>query len=144
MFPIKPFLSTCLAVAALALAAPGHAAVMSATCSVNINYSLNGTLVEAYTRQFTVAEGATYNDDFSTPTRMKTFSATLQRDGARSVLSIDYFNDVGTFNAISVDTLVKMLRPGTIESTSGRQGYYASSGVVGTHITDYSLSCRGS
>jgi hypothetical protein len=143
MFPIKPFLSTCLAVAALALAAPGHAAVMSATCSVNINYSLNGTLVEAYTRQFTVAEGATYNDDFSTPTRMKTFSATLQRDGARSVLSIDYFNDVGTFNAISVDTLVKMLRPGAIESTSGRQGYYASSGVVGTHITDHSLSCRG-
>jgi len=143
MFPIKSFLAAGLVAAAFGLAAPAHAAVMSASCSVSINYSLNGSLVEAYSRDFTVAEGATYNDDFSTPTRMKTFSATLQRDGARSVLSIDYFNDVGTFNAISVDTLVKMLRPGAIESTSGRQGYYASSGVVGTHITDYSLSCRG-
>lgn len=143
MFPIKSFLTTALAVAALGLVAPSHAAVMSATCSVSINYSLNGTLVEAYTREFTVAEGASYTHDFSTPTRMKVFGASLLRDGPRSVLGIDYFNDVGTFNAISVDTLVKMLRPGAIETTSGRQGYYASSGVVGNHITDYTLTCRG-
>ena len=81
--------------------------------------------------------------DFSTPTRQKVFTATLQRDGARSVLSIDYFNDVGTFNAISVDTSVKMLRAGALEATSGRQGFYTSTGVVGNHITDYTLSCRG-
>ena len=141
MYPIV----TCLAIglATLALASPSQAAVLSTSCSVNVSYSLNGSLVEAYSRDFTVAEGATFNDDFSTPTRQKTFSATLQRDGARSVLSIDYFNDVGTFNAISVDTSVRMLRPGAVEATAGRQGYYTSTGVVGNHITDYTLNCRG-
>ena len=141
MVPMKSFLAAALAAATLAL--PAQAAVMSATCTVTVNYSLNNTLVEGYSREFSVAEGATYTHDFSTPTRQKVFTATLLRDGPRSVLSIDYFNDVGTFNAISVDTSVRMLRPGALEATSGRQGFYTSTGVVGNHITDYSLSCRG-
>lgn len=141
MVSMKSFLMAGLAAAALAQ--PAQAAVLSATCTVTVNYSLNNNLVEGYSREFTVAEGATYTHDFSTPTRQKIFSATLQRDGARSVLAIDYFNDVGTFNAISVDTSVKLLRPGAAEATAGRQGFYTSTGVVGNHITDYTLSCRG-
>ena len=57
MVPMKSFLAAALAAATLAL--PAQAAVMSATCTVTVNYSLNNTLVEGYSREFSVAEGAT-------------------------------------------------------------------------------------
>ena len=131
--------------AALLVLAPvlSQAAVTSATCSIAVDYALNGALVEPFAHDFVVTEGATYTFDFSTTTRQKALSATLARNGARSVLTIDYFNDVGTFVAVQVDTSVRLVRPGTAAETSGRHVFSTSQGVVGNHQTTWTLQCRG-
>lgn len=131
------------AAAALAMPVLAHNAVVSATCTVTVDYSLNGNLLEPFTRQFSVQEGVPYNFDFSTPTRQKQFSAQLVRNADASVISIDYFNDVGTFDAIAVDTSVTLLRRGDTQSQGGRHTYSTSQGIVGNHVTQYALSCRG-
>lgn len=134
-----------LAAAAVLALSPllSQAAVTSATCTVAVDYALNGSLVEPFAHDFVVTEGATYVFDFSTTTRQKAFSATLARNGARSVLTIDYFNDVGTFVAVQVDTSVRLARPGATADTSGRHVFSTSQGVVGNHQTTWTLQCRG-
>lgn len=121
------------------------AAQPSANCSVEVNYVVNGTLTEAYTRDFTVTGHEPFVDDFSTPTREKRFTATLARDAGKLAVSIDYFNDVGVFVAISLDTSVRVRGAGVIESTSGSNTFSSSQAIpAGNHTTEYTLVCHRS
>ena len=45
------------------------AGLVKASCSVSVDYLLNGALVEPYSRDFLVEEGTPFQEDFSTPTR---------------------------------------------------------------------------
>lgn len=114
---------------------------MRAACSVNVDYLLNGTLVEAYARDFTVEEGTPFQDDFSTPTREKGFSATVGKSAGKPTVVVNYFNDVGVFTSIMLDTSVVITRPAATAST-GRHTFTTSQGVAGNHLTTYTLSCQ--
>jgi hypothetical protein len=81
-----------------------------------------------------------FSDDFSTPIRQKQFSASAARVGGITVVSIDYFNDVGVFVSIGFNTQLNVSR--NIESTSGSHSLSTSLGVVGTHSSNYTLTCR--
>ena len=130
-------------VATAALPQAAQAAVASASCTVTADYSLNNSLVEPFSHTFVVNEGVTYSYDFSTQVRFKEMAATLSRVGNKSTVSITYFNDVGTFTAIEIDTSVPLYLAGTTSATSGRHTFYTSQGVVGNHVTAYSVSCKG-
>jgi hypothetical protein len=148
MTPIATSISrlvfACLA--AVGLATPMSAlAAPSASCTVSVDYVYNGTVVEPYVKEFVVESGVTYTDDFSTTTRSKVFTASLGREAGKMVVSIDYFNDVGVFYAIGVNTKLT-LHGRALETTSGSHGSYISSGVTpssvgGNHETNYTLMC---
>lgn len=109
-------------------------------CSVTINYSLNNVVTEPYQKEFVIRPSTPFLDDFSTPIRQKTFSANVSRALGNLVVSIDYFNDVGVFNAIGFNTQLT-IRSG-VESTSGTHTFSTSQGSPsGNHSTNYSLVC---
>ena len=112
----------------------------SVACSVSVDYLLNRAVVESYRKDFSVSPGQAFSDDFSTAIRQKQFSASAARDGGNTVVSIDYFNDVGVFVSVGFNTQLSMGR--NIESTSGSHSLSTSLGVVGTHSTNYTLTCR--
>ncbi|MCA9552309.1 MAG: hypothetical protein KC933_19900 [Myxococcales bacterium] len=111
-----------------------------ATCTVTVEHRLNNNLTSSYSSSFSVQAGQPFDDDRSTATRQKTFSATLQ-DGAVPVVSIDYFEDVSVFDAVSVGTTLELPRRGTTYTTSGRNGFFTSNPSSANHITSYSLAC---
>lgn len=119
------------------------APVTSANCTATIDYSLNGNPTEPHTEQFTVQEGVRYEHDFSTPTRLKILNADLVRNGAGATVRLSYFNDVGTFDAIQLDTSLLLKRRGAVESAAARQGHEVSGSVPGSHVVSWSFSCRG-
>ena len=125
--------------AAMAQTAP----VLAATCNVTIDYSLNGNAVEPHTEQFTVQEGVPYENDFSTPTRLKVLNADLVRNGNGATVLLSYFNDVGTFDAIRLDTSLVLKRRGATESAAARQSHEVSGSIPGSHVVNWSFSCRG-
>lgn len=133
-----------------ALAAPLSVSAqqqVSASCSVAVDYLYNGVIAEPYRKDFVVAPGVPFVDDFSTPTRIKTFTATAARNSGNLVVSIDYFSDVGVFHSIDFNAQLAIQERGRVESTSGSNGFFASSAVTpqsvsGNHVTNYTLSCR--
>ena len=145
--PLKS-VSFCLATMACALPAALQAADNAAvTCSVTIDYERNNVLVERYTRDFVADPTTPFVDDFSTRIRSKAFSATVTRDSGITVVSFDYYNDVGVFHAIALNSSLTMRGSGDVQSTSGRHNFYATNSttpasVGGTHLTAYNLACR--
>ena len=74
-----------LMLAALCLPLPAAAAkTVQASCSVGLDYALNGTVLAPYLRDFSVQAGTDYVDDFSTVTRQKVFRATVERTASAS------------------------------------------------------------
>ncbi|MEW5789666.1 MAG: hypothetical protein AB1899_17630 [Pseudomonadota bacterium] len=119
---------------------------VSANCNVVVEYVYGGALVEEYIKDFVVQQGVAYEDDFSTTTRTKVFSAILTKEAGKAVVNIDYFNDVGVFVAIGFNTRLTLRGTGNPESTSGSHTTYISSGVTptsvgGNHETHYTLVC---
>jgi hypothetical protein len=117
------------------------AGLVKASCSVTVNYLLNNNLLEPYTRDFVVEQGTDFVDDFSTPTRQKVFSARASKEAGKPTVTMNYFNDVGVFTAIMVDTSVP-LKSGAQTASAGRHTFSTSLGVSGNHLTTYSLSCQ--
>lgn len=142
-FPI----TLALAAAALALPLSAAAGETSVACSVAVDYVLNGNPVQLYRKDFVVTESAAFFDDFSTPARFRTFSASVTRQNGDAVVAIDYFNDVGVFVSIGFDTALTLRGGGNLGSTSGSHATYVSTGVSpgavgGSHVTNHLLSCR--
>ena len=120
---------------------------VAVSCSVAVEYVHDTVTVEQYQIDFVVEEGVVFEDDFSTPLREGLFTATVAKDANNAVVTIDYFNDVGTFHAIGFHTNLTIHASGKFESTSGSNGFFASSAVIpesvsGNHVTNYSLTCR--
>jgi hypothetical protein len=119
-------------------------------CSAEVVYTHRdnaGTLLgqETYQKDFLVVEGVAFVDDFSTATRLKTFTAGVVKEGGTAVVSIDYFNDVGVFHSVGFNTTMTMNTK--LESTSGGNAFYTSNlvqpgAVAGNHKTNYTLTCR--
>lgn len=145
MHPTLKLLCTCTALASLA--APLHAGAAeraAVSCNVAIDYSLNGGAAELYTKDFVVDPGASFVDDFSTQLREKRFTASAAREAGNLVVSIDYFNDVGVFHAVSFNTRLTLRNGRGIDTTAGSNTFSTSIGVPGNHRTNYTLTCRRS
>lgn len=132
-----PLVAAMLAVPGVALAGPPEAA-----CTVQIDYTVNGTVVETYANSFTLTRNGVFLDDISTPTREKLFRATLTRAGDGLTVFIDYFSDVSVFNAVNLNASVR-LRDGKGLSTDAGSHTFSSSQAVpaGNHTTSHTLVC---
>ena len=133
--------------AAAAFAPAAHAADDAAICSVAVDYLRNGVISDAYRRDFVVVEGADFVDDQSTSLRSKRFTAKLTRNGGETLVSVDYFDDVGVFFAVGFTTGLSIRGGGGAESTAGSHTSSISSGVTpvvvgGNHTTNHTLACR--
>lgn len=112
-------------------------------CSITVTYRhTNAGLLfntETYSRAFSVSDGVPFTEDFSTPTRQKSFSASAATARGATVVSVDFFNDVGVFSAVSFSTQLTVVSDAA--SNAGSLGYGTSLGVAGNHDTSYVLSC---
>ncbi len=121
----------------------------SVSCSVTVDYLKSGVLAESYQKAFTVTPGAAFSDDFSTATRQKFFTASTLLDAGKTVVGINYFNDVGVFDAEEFSTKLTLNKAGVLESTSGSHTFSTSTFPSGggtavsvSHQIDYSLTCK--
>lgn len=121
----------------------------SVSCSVTVDYLKNGVLAESYQKAFIVTPGTAFSDDFSTPARQKLFTASTLLDAGKTVVGINYFNDVGVFDAEEFSTKLTLHKAGVLESTSGSHTFTTSTfpSTGGTaisvgHQIDYSLTCK--
>lgn len=119
----------------------------SLACSVTVDYvftAQDGSLLqtEPYQRDFVVQTGVDFVDDFSTPTRLKRLTASAIREGGSAVVAINYFNDVGVFNAIDLSTSLVLSNGRAADATAGRHRFSTTLAAAGHHTTTYSLSCR--
>jgi hypothetical protein len=115
---------------------------LKVSCSVTVDYTLNGGAPEAYRKDFSVSPGVGFIDDFSTALRQKEFRASAAREGGNVVVSIDYFNDVGVFHSVGFSTRMNVRENRVLETTAGSNTFSTSLGVSGNHRTDYTLTCR--
>ncbi len=113
------------------------------SCSVTVDYVLNGVLAQTYQKDFIVEPGAGFADDFSTPTRFREFTASTVMDAGKTVVGITYFNDVGVFNSIDFSTKLTLHKKGVTGATSGSHTFTTTLGVPSQqqHTTNYTLSC---
>jgi hypothetical protein len=114
------------------------------SCSVVVDYLLNGALVESYQKAFPVKPGVSFFDDFSTITRQKSFTASTVLDAGKTVVGISYFNDVGVQDAIDFNTKLVLHDKGSLESTSGSYTFTTTAGNIPQrgHAINYSLICK--
>ena len=113
------------------------------SCSVSVDYVLNGVTAQSYQKAFIVQPGVGFVDDFSTPTRFKEFTASTVLDAGKVVVGISYFNDVGVFNTIEFSTKLTLNKKGKAETTSGSHSFITTLGVPSQqdHTTNYTLTC---
>ncbi len=112
----------------------------SVSCSVSIDYLFNGVVRAPYQKDFVVTPGVRFEDDFSTPTRFRIFDASTRLEDGKTVVVISYFNDVGVFESVDFNTELK-LNDEKGETRSGSHTFFTSRGAVGSHTTNYTLSC---
>ncbi|MDH5563257.1 MAG: hypothetical protein OEY91_06490 [Nitrospirota bacterium] len=77
-------LTTLIFIATAILSAPTWA---SASCSVEVNHFVNGTVIEIYTKDFPITRGLVFVHDVSEMQRQKSFTATLARVDGHLVVS---------------------------------------------------------
>jgi hypothetical protein len=136
---------TLLAVVAVALlAAPaGYAdAPRLVSCSVRIDYLVNGQLRAPYREDFVVTPGDPWEDDFSTFTRERFFRATARSEQGRTVVDVAYDSDLAPFEYASVEATVKLADDEPTRTVRGSQTAFTSLGTVGERTTEYTLTCR--
>jgi hypothetical protein len=133
--------------ACAALAASGLASAATLSCSVRVDYVMSaqdGTVIatEIYQKDFLAQPGVPFEDDFSTPTRLKLFTATTTQSAGRMVVAISYFNDVSTFNSIDFDTQLTLVSRERSEAVSGSHTFSTSLDPLSGHYTArYTLTC---
>jgi hypothetical protein len=134
--------SVCMTAMGFALPTYANADNVTVSCSVAVDYSLDGTtLVENYNKDFVVDAGG-FVDDFSTPTRTKIFTASVARQAGDVVVTIDYFNDVGIFHTIELHTSLT-IHGEAVASTSGISQFVMATELPlgGDHATNWTLTC---
>ena len=135
---IAGFLSAATPATAVADGGGGFACVVDVVVETK---SSTGLVVgrEVYHKEFTLDEGATLFDDFSTRTRFKFFNAAVQKLDGDVTLAINWFADVSVFNSVDFDTEVTLSNGQKSGVSTGRHTLYLSSSSI---TTTYRLSCK--
>lgn len=133
-------------VALVAALAAGTAQAL--TCSVAVEYRMtaqDGTPIdsELYENVFFVDVGVPFEDDFSTPTRFKIFTASVAQVRNGTVVTMTYFNDLTTFDSIDFRSQATLLAAQATETASGDYTFSTSRDPASGHYAvNYTLSCR--
>ena len=108
----------------------------SYSCSVEISYAAQGNTIETYHKEFVVAVGAPFVDDFSTATKEHVFTATAVPQGTGSTIEISYFSDTTALSSVDFSTVLSLGNNQMFETASGRQrSYHSLSGTTElTHV----------
>ena len=94
---------------------------------------------EVYHKEFVLQEGVTlFEDDFSTRTRFKFFTATLHRNNGENTVTINWYADVTVFNSVDFNTSVTLADGNKRGKVTGDDTVYTSNGST---TTNFSLSC---
>ncbi|NOT83858.1 MAG: hypothetical protein HOP02_03560 [Methylococcaceae bacterium] len=111
---------------------------VSVSCSVAVNVSKpEGD--EIYQKDFVVQPDVNFSDDFSTLIRQKTFDAYTLTVAGRTEVTIDYFNDVGVFDALQFNTTFMLPQDREAGSISGKSAAFTSNG---NFTANYTLTCN--
>ncbi len=117
-------------------------------CSVIAEYARltqSGDVLDSHTYEqiFEVEPGLDYFDDFSTATRTREFLASAKQRGLKTMVTIAYFNDVGTFESIDFGTQLTLRGKQLRETMSGHHTFSTSRAPLSGHFqVDYSLTCH--
>lgn len=131
-----------IAAAGLAVSMNANASELRAVaCSVSVDYSLNRVVRSTYHKDFVIALGVAFSDDFSTVTRFRFFDASTQLVNGDTVVSISYFNDVGVFDSVDFGTTLTLRNGRDAETTTGSNSFFTSRPASAEHRTNYTLSC---
>lgn len=112
------------------------------SCSVRIDYRVNGEARAPYHKDFVVTPGDAWEDDFSTFTRERFFRATARQEQGRTVVDVAYDNDLAAFEYASIEATVKLADDEPARTVRGTQTAFTSLGTVGERTTEYTLTCR--
>ncbi len=137
---------TVLVVAMLAIGslwmAPGKATGASGskgvTCVIDVVVQTGATLQTTYRKEFTLLEGETYSDDFSTATRMRFFDASLTKVNGEWIMSVDWYADTTVFNTVELRTAVVIPSNQKVGKTAGTHNFWNS---TTSSETGYSIAC---
>lgn len=112
-------------------------------CTMDVvveSLSQTGTVVsrEVYTKDFVLLEGGRIDEDFSTRTRFKFFSASLQKANGELTIDANWFADVTVFNSVDLTTSVVLMDGQKTGKSVGSTTVYTSNGAT---TTTFSLTC---
>jgi hypothetical protein len=107
---------------------------------VVVSKNQSGTVIgtESYLKEFVLTEDGRFDDDFSTRTRFKFFSASLEKVDGESTITVNWSADVTVFNAVDFNTSVTLEGGQKRGSAAGDHTFYNSSGST---KTTFSLKC---
>jgi hypothetical protein len=136
----KTLLMAAMTAACVAAPMQAHAEdVRGVSCSVSVDYLLNGALRAPYQKDFVVDPVLGFHHDFSDRIHWRSFDASIRQVSGNTVMLISYYNEQGAFVYIDLSTRLT-LRDGTDGTISGRSSHYNELGG-GEHTTDFSLTC---
>jgi hypothetical protein len=132
----------------LSAALPAQAAqVEPQACSISIEYTRDGASQLTYAKDFVVSTTTGFSEDFSSPTRARTFSASLSADATGTpVVKFAFFADINAFDAVDFGTDLTV-RDSKGATTSGYSTFYTMVQTSSTtrtsvkHESTYTLSC---
>lgn len=107
---------------------------------VVVSKNQSGTVIgtESYQKEFVLTKGGRFDDDFSTRTRFKFFSASVQTEDGESTIAANWYADITVFNAVDFNTSVTLEGSQKEGKVSGNHTFYNSSGSTKTTFT---LTC---
>ena len=113
---------------------------MRVDCTIDIVHTTraqDGTIIgtELYTRDFVLTEGTNFDEDYSTPTRLKFFGASLQNVRDQAIISVDWFADVSVFNSADFRTALTLVKGQNDGEISASHTFSTSSGHSTTTYT---------
>ena len=132
-----------LATACLYFAKPATgASTKRVTCVINMvvetKGSGGGVSTTSYQKEFSLTDGQTISDDFSTATRFRFMDAGLTKVAGEWVMDVSWFADTSVFNAVDLSTQVAIANGQKTNKSAGRHSFFTSGQEV---TTTYSIVC---
>lgn len=135
----KLIVPTVLALSALTPIAAQAANPRPVSCSITVDYLAHGLLRSTYTKDFEIAPGTTFSDDFSTVVRFGFFDAwTSLDDNGDTVVSLSFYRDVTALEYIDLRTSLTVATSKPAK-TEGSSAHWQSQ--IGERTTRWLATC---
>lgn len=118
--------------------ATGASGSKGVTCVIDVVVQTGPTLQTTYHKEFTLLEGETFSDDFSSATRMRFFDASLTKVSGEWIMDVDWYADTTTFNTVEMRTAAIIPKGQKSTKTAGTHNFWNS---TTSSETGYSVVC---